>query len=92
MKIKEIITERSDFAVYGNDTAKIVRTPKQATKAYTTAEKGAIKNFDPKKARRHARNMYGVELVDDFVDVLELPNNENETDKAMSMFSKDQRK
>ncbi len=35
--------------------------------------------------------MYGMQLVDDFLDVLELPNAENDTDKEMSMFSKDNR-
>lgn len=91
MKIRDIIIERKNAAVNGNDTAKIMRSAKQAVKAFNDADKGAIKNFDPKKQRKKVRELYGVELVDDFVDVLELPNSENDTDKQLSMFSKDNR-
>ena len=91
MKISDIITERKNASVNGNDTAKIARTAKQAAKAYKDADKGAIDHADPAAARKRARELYGVEIVDDFVDVLELPNSENDTDKQQSMFSKDNR-
>ena len=91
MKITEIITERQDMPVNGNDTACIARTSKEAVKMFKKADKGAKANFDPKKAREKVRDLYGVELVDDFIDVLELPNAEKGTDKEMSMFSKDNR-
>ena len=91
MKITEIITERQDFSVNGNENATIARTAKEAASKFKDADKGAGESFDPKKARQKVRDMYGVELVDDFVDVLELPNAEKDTDKEMSMFSKDNR-
>ena len=91
MKISDIITERKDFAVNGNDAAKIARTAKQAAQMYKDADSGARDNFDAKAARKKVRHQYGVELVDDFVDTLELPNAENDTDKQLSMFSKDNR-
>ena len=92
MKIRDIIIERKNATKVGNDKATIARTAKQASATFDGADKGAIDGFYSKKARKKVRDMYGVELVDDFVDVLELPNGEKDTDKAMSMFSKDQRK
>ena len=86
------INERKDAAVLGNEKASIQRTAKDAVKAFDDAEKGAIENHDPVANRERVRNMYGVELVDDFVDVLELPNAEDDTDKQMSLFSSDNRK
>ena len=91
MKITEIITERNNPSRIGNETAKISRSAKQATKTFKNAAKGALNNSNPQEARKKVRGMYGVEIVDDFVDVLELPNNEHETDKELSMFSKDNR-
>jgi len=94
MKIRDIIQEghaRKKAPTTGNAGAKIARSSKQAAKAYNDAEIGAIKDFDPKEARKRVRELYGVELVDDFVDNLELPNG-HDTDKAMSMFSSDMRK
>ena len=91
MKIRDIIKERKDFAVQGNSAAKIARTAKQAAQTFKDADHGAGADFDSKAARKKVRDMYGVELVDDFVDVLELPNAEKDTDKQMSMFSKDNR-
>ncbi len=95
MKIKDIIQEghaRRKAPTTGNAGALIRRSSKQATKAFVDADQGAIENFDPKEARRKVRELYGVELVDDFIDVLELPNGEEGTDKEMSMFSQDMRK
>jgi hypothetical protein len=94
MKIRDIITEgssRTDAPTVGNAHAKIARSAKQAAAFYFDADKGAIEDFDPKEARKRVRELYGVELVDDFVDNLELPNG-HDTDKAMSMFSNDMRK
>ncbi len=93
MKINEIVTEhkRTNAEPCGNDAAKIARNPKDATSLFNKADKGAQEKFNAKKARKKVRDMYGVELVDDFVDVLELPNAEGTTDKEMSMFSKDNR-
>lgn len=95
MKIRDIIQEghsRRKAPTVGNDKAKIARSAKQAAKAFVDAEVGAIKDIDVKKARKKVRELYGVELVDEFLDVLELPNGESDTDKQMSMFSKDMRK
>ena len=95
MKIRDIITEgsnRTNAPTVGNAHAMIARSAKQAVSIFVDAEKGAIEDFDPKEARRKVRELYGVELVDDFLDVLELPNGEEGTDKEMSMFSKDMRK
>jgi len=93
MKITEIITERNNPNAVGNETAKIARSAKDAVKAFKTADKGALSTSDDKKqhGRKVVRQMYGVELVDDFIDVLELPNGHEGTDKEMSMFSKDNR-
>ncbi len=91
MKITEIIIERQNTPVNGNDTACIARTSKEAVKMFKAADKGAGEHFDPKKARKQARELYGVELVDDFIDVLKSPNSDKDTDKQMSMFSKDNR-
>lgn len=95
MKIRDIITEggsRTNAPTVGNANAKIARSAKQAAAAFADADQGAIEDFDPKEARRRVRELYGVELVDDYLDVLELPNGEEGTDKAMSMFSSDMRK
>lgn len=93
MKITEIITERNQPSKVGNETAKIARSAKDAAKAFKTADKGAISTSDDQKRRGRidVRHMYGVELVDDFIDVLELPNGAEGTDKELSMFSKDNR-
>ena len=95
MKIRDIITEggsRTNAPTVGNANAKIARSAKQAAAAFPDADQGAIEDFDPKEARRRVRELYGVELVDEYLDVLELPNGEEGTDKAMSMFSTDMRK
>jgi len=94
MKIRDIVEgkKRSNAPITGNSAAKIARSAKQAAQTYVDADKGAIEKFDSKKARKRAREMYGVELVDEFIDVLELPNGEKDTDKQMSMFSSDMRK
>ena len=105
MKINEIITEgkwksrtsnksnkRVDKVfVVGNEHAKIARTAKGAAKIHKDANVGAIEPNDPLENLKKVRDMYGMQLVDDFLDVLELPNAEGDTDKEMSMFSKDNR-
>ena len=95
MKIRDIITEggaRTNAPTVGNEKAKIARSAKQAAAAFADADQGAIEDFDPKEARRRVRELYGVELVDDYLDVLELPNGEEGTDKEMSVFNSDMRK
>lgn len=93
MKIREVITERNNAAKTGNDTAKISRTSKAAEKQFKSADKGhQMRTDDVAHLLAHVRDMYGVEIVDDFVDVLELPNAEDDTDKAESLLSTDQRK
>lgn len=106
MKIREIITEqfkhshkrksreKKVFHV-GNEHAKIARTSKEAAKQHKEANPGVedrLSDNDSMENLRKVRDMYGVQLVDDFIDVLELPNAVNDTDKQMSMFSKDMRK
>ena len=93
MKIRDIITERKDATKVGNDAATIARTAKDAVEKFKKADTGIPPEHDDvHHLLAHVRDMYGVELVDDFVDVLELPNGEEHTDKAMSMFSDDMRK
>ena len=95
MKIRDIITEggaRSDAPKVGNDKAKIARSSKVAAQMHDNAEEGARKEFDAKEARKRVRDLYGVELVDDWVDMLERPNGEHDTDKAESLLSTDMRK
>ena len=93
MKIRDIITERKDAAKTGNENAKIARTAKKAKQQFKDADKGHGKRTDDvAHLLAHVRDMYGVELVDDFVDVLELPNAENDTDKETSLLSSDNRK
>ena len=101
MKITEIIVEASGAdakrsenlkAVFANARAKISRTPKQAKKEYVATTKTkhpGFKNAEELVAK--VGELYGVEPVDDFKDVLELPNGHESTDKEMSMFSKDNR-
>ena len=103
MKINEIITEgrwqkghksnKRDEKVWiaGNEHAKIARTAKDAVKIHKEKDKGAVDGVDPYVNLQKVRDMYGMQLVDDFLDVLELPNAESDTDKEMSMFSKDNR-
>ena len=103
MKINEIITEGqwkassksnkrdSEVWVAGNEHAKIARTAKTAVKMHKDANVGALADNDPLANLKKVRDMYGMQLVDDFLDVLELPNAEGDTDKEMSMFSKDNR-
>ena len=89
-----MIAERNDAAIVGNDAAKIARTAKQAEETFIKADKGGdgVKGHDNVQHHlAHIRAMYGVEIVDDFMDVLELPNAENDTDKQQSLFSKDNR-
>ena len=87
---------RVDAPTVGNDAAKIARSSKQAAATFNAANKGNggvdDNAHDVQDHLSGVRGRYGVELVDDFKDVLELPNSENETDEAMSMFSKDNRK
>lgn len=94
MKIREVITERKDAAKVGNDSASIARTAKGAAQKFLDADKGdsPISHDEVRHLLAHVRDMYGVELVDDFLDVMELPNNVDSTDKQMGMFSKDMRK
>lgn len=104
MKINEIIkegkfarsekrTDREDQVFHvGNEKAKISRTSKAASKNFKDADKGAIDGVSSDVNLKKVRDMYGVQIVNDFVDVLELPNNVDDTDKEMSMFSKDMRK
>ena len=104
MKIREIITERKfqksdkrkereDVVFHvGNEHAKIARTSKAAAKNFSDADKGAVEGVTAEVNLKKVRDMYGVQLVDDFIDCLELPNNIDDTDKQMSMFSKDMRK
>ena len=93
MKIRDIITERKDAAQVGNDKATIARTSKSATKKFKDAEKGLGKRTDDVgHLLAKVRDMYGVELVDDFVDTLELPNAEKDTDKETSLLTSDNRK
>ena len=91
MKIKDIILERDDAPVLGNELARITRSAKDAAKRYISADRGALDTGDSKENLRKVRELYGVELVDDFVDVLELPNNEQNTDKQESLLTKDNR-
>ena len=107
MKIREIITEKSqgswkrdsksdkrakEVFVVGNEHAKIARSAKQAVELHAEKDKGVIENDDARANLEKARTMYGMQLVDDFLDVLELPNGTEGTDDQMSMFSKDMRK
>jgi len=95
MKIRDIIKEsspRTDAPKVGNEKAVISRSAKDAEVQFNTAQVGAISDFDPKEARKKVRDMYGMEFVDDFVDNIELPNSIHDTDKQMSMMSKDNRK
>jgi len=93
MKIREIIKERKDAAKIGNDSATIARTAKGAAEKFKNADDGLPPGHDEvPHLLAHVRDMYGVELVDDFLDVMELPNNVDETDKAESLFSTDMRK
>ena len=106
MKIREVITEKQgswtrdsrshkrakEVFVVGNENAKIARSSKQAQELHNEKDQGVIENDDARKNLERVRNMYGVQLVDDFLDILELPNGIEGTDKAMSMFSKDMRK
>ena len=103
MKINEIITEsnwhkghkrtKRDTKVWhvGNEHAKIVRNTKQANSHFCDSERGAIDACDPHINLEKVRDMYGTQLVDEFLDVLELPNGIEGTDDEMSMFSKDNR-
>jgi len=102
MRLHEIITEhwdrnhknkKSDQQVWvvGNEHAKIARTAKDAVKMHKEKDNGIIDGVDARINLQKVRDMYGMQLVDDFLDVLELPNAENDTDKEMSMFSKDNR-
>jgi hypothetical protein len=106
MRLQELITEKQqgswkrstkshkrdpDVWVAGNEHAKIARTAKCAVNLHLEKDKGAIEKSDPRKNLEKVRHMYGMQLVDDFLDVLELPNAEGDTDKEMSMFSKDNR-
>ena len=103
MKINEIITESKwkksqksnkrdkEVWVVGNEHAKIARTSKRAVEIHKDANVGALDDTDSLENLKRVRDMYGMQLVDDFLDVLELPNAENDTDKEMSMFSKDNR-
>lgn len=91
-EIKNVIMERNDAAIVGNDAAVIVRSAKQAADGFEGADKGhQMRTDDVGHLLAHIRDMYGVEIVDDFVDVLELPNSEDDTDKQPSLFSKDNR-
>jgi len=91
-EIKNVIMERNDAAKVGNDAAVIVRSAKQAADGFEGADKGhQMRTDDVGHLLAHIRDMYGVEIVDDFVDVLELPNSEDDTDKQPSLFSKDNR-
>jgi len=104
MKIHEIIVEsafkkshkrksREDQVFHvGNEKAKLSRTSKAAAKNFKDADAGAIDGVTAEVNLKKVRDMYGVQLVDGFIDVLELPNNVDDTDKQMSMFSKDMRK
>lgn len=106
MKIREIITEKSqgswarekksdkrepEVFVVGNEHAKIARTSKDAQKMRDEKDKGFLEGDDARKNLERVRDMYGMQLVDDFLDVLELPNGIEGTDDQMSMFSKDNR-
>ena len=103
MRINEIIVEgkfkrsnkrksREDQVFHvGNEHAKIARTSKAAAKNFKDADRGAVDGVDPEVNLKKVRDMYGMQLVDDFIDVLELPNNINDTDEELSMFSKDNR-
>ena len=107
MKIREIITEKKQGSwkrdsksdkrepqvfVVGNEHARIARSAKQAQDLLKDKDQGVIENDDPRANLEKVRNMYGMQLVDDFLDVLELPNGVEGTDDQMSMFSKDMRK
>lgn len=92
MKIRDIIVERKNATKVGNKTATIARTAKQAEKKFDTSDPGARDLGDPLSNLKRVRDMYGVELVDDFIDVLELPNNVDETDKETSLLTSDNRK
>jgi len=85
---------RHDVAKTGNDAAKIARTSKQAAEIFSNADKGGDgceRDESVQDHLEHIRAMYGVEIVDDFLDVLELSNAEADTDKQQSLFSKDNR-
>jgi len=89
-----IIVERNDAAIVGNDSATIARTAKQAVELFDKSDKGGDGVKKGESVQDHlasVRAMYGVEIVDDFMDVLELPNAEHDTDKQQSLFSKDNR-
>ncbi len=106
MKIREVITEKqgswvrgkkSDKRdpepwVVGNEHAKIARSAKDAQRIHGEKDQGVIEGDDPQANLQKVRDMYGMQLVDDFLDVLELPNGIEGTDDQMSMFSKDMRK
>ena len=107
MKIREIITEKSqgswkrdgksnkrepEVFVVGNEHARIARTAKDAQDLLQDKDQGIIENDDARANLEKVRDMYGMQLVDDFLDVLELPNGVEGTDDEMSMFSKDMRK
>jgi hypothetical protein len=80
MRLQELITEKQQGS-WKRSTKSHKRDPD-----VWVAEKS-----DPRKNLEKVRHMYGMQLVDDFLDVLELPNAEGDTDKEMSMFSKDNR-
>ena len=96
MKIRDIITEgtaRQKAPTTGNDAAKIARSSKIAKQMFKDADKGhQMRTDDVGHLLAHVRAMYGVEIVDDWVDILEKPNGEHDTDKEQSLISKDMRK
>ena len=86
-EITNVITER-------NDAATITRTAKQAAEIFDKADQGGDgceRDESVQDHLKHIRAMYDVELVDDFLDVLELPNAEGDTDKQQSLLTKDNR-
>lgn len=90
MKIRDVITETDDGR--SNKAARISRSASQAEKQFLNAEKGDGRTDDTAHLLAKVRDMYGVDLVDDFVDFIEEPNGKHGTDKEQSLLSTDNRK
>lgn len=92
MKIRDIITERKNPVKRGNEHAKIVYDSQDARDSFEAADKGrAGTEFDAMAALKKVRDMYGVEIVDDFSIYNGLVDGERKTDEAESLLSKDNR-
>lgn len=92
MKIRDIITERTDASKVGNGKAAIAHTSKDASQAFADAEQGnagSVDNVD--ELLQKVADMYGVEYVEDFLPLTKNPSGKRITDKEESLLTKDNR-